>query len=975
MSIDKQSPGPNPKEQTQNREKAPLNTPQKEADSRIAKASRTISSKNNEVKNRQQKLSSENAKNDPNRKEMDRIFQKTKNNTIQVLDGRIARAQATLKSDSEEYKRGTLGKRMDTMFKIGGLLGKTVTGSILEGIKEQEVVLRKLQTMRVKVLSAQTEDALRQPRMELGLAAELQELSANYDTYQEAVKRGYASKDSDLEVNWIAINTKLRDAEGVLDQWETALQTIDTGVSIAAGMVPYGSEVYQLSRSCTSVAIGTMTAEQAAKEFVIGVIASKVGGKAMSKLKIGEFAAIWAKKNASFFSKKTSEALASITGRAAAGGTQGALTGTAEGAIHGTYDVTTGKATTAEAIADTKKRAITGAVFGGVLAGAGEGLKIRGERKTAKQKVLTIEEMLQIPDTPQGREMRIAQAEQILEKSLSPKQHTAIWEAHNVPMKDSQKYSKAELAQKMKILETSGLSKKEAKQLLRKGVCGKYTSYDNYDGDDDGIELHKGDSPVKKKNTSSNKQSNQQTSEKNTSPQFYRGDTVRVQRSSGKIDDGWTIVGPNEDGTVSVRKFEDGQWKTRDPSWEELSTLNKQGSRQSPPKPGDKANTQRSKADQFMTEIDTNLQQGKPTQVFYHDNPNAEVVAILPDGRYRLRVRASDPQYGTIKKDVTADELISWNNLQKAQEPFGSQRNKATTPNTKESKSPSDNFSPNERYRPAQKVRIERSDGTIEENWFIVGYNEQKGTYRVFKDDKSGKYYDVTAQQLDTWSKLDSQSSKSNSKPHTPENSGPRREVPSTPVEARLQAAEKQIRSQLQERGLDSSERAYLEYSLADVEVQLDKTLSPAEKYIRRQKNLEKNRNILGNDDFNKKMERLMQEEKTYSDNSKSQEKQPKSHDKNNNNQKTPIDSSTVNQKPESTTTPKISPINPRATMFEILGISPNAPFNDVRKAYQKFFINNHPDKTSDPQEKKNRESNLTIINDRFDKYKKSINK
>lgn len=403
-------------------------------------------------------------------------------NTLEVIDGRISKLKASIAQDEKDYQNITVGRDMDSVFKLGGLFGKTTYQSEYDAIVQQRDILRELESMRMVVASLNSLDALKDIRKKLGLPELPQSLVEDYDEYLAMAMTGNAGRDRSLEVDWMAINGKLQEAEVVLDRWTTCLETLDTGVSIAAGLVPYGSEVYEISKALTDVAVGTKTPEQAAQEFIIGVISSHVGGKALKKLKVDDYVDAWVKKNSSYFSAKTSEALARVTGKTAAGATQGTISGTTEGVLHGSVDVATGKKTVEEAVADTKRRAITGAVFGGAMGGGMEGVKMRGERKRAAKLAEDRTRIMALPDTPEGKIARIQEGKSVLKgKEITMQQETAIIEAHEVPRtgKDANgnpMYSKADIAKKIRILKEAGFTKQERKALINNGVCGTIAS-------------------------------------------------------------------------------------------------------------------------------------------------------------------------------------------------------------------------------------------------------------------------------------------------------------------------------------------------------------------------------------------------------------------------------------------------------------------------------------------------------------------
>lgn len=448
--------------------------PKKETDMRIAYVSSFAST----ADRRDMMNATLNESDYATKREAERIMNITKWNTLDVLDGKIDKMKASIAQDEKDYQDITVGRDMDSVFKLGGLFGKTTYQSEYEGIVKQKEALQELEKMRVDVAAMKSIDDLKTVRTRLGIAELPQSLVGDYDRYLAMVMKGNAERDRSLEVDWMAINGKLKEAEVVLDRWTTCLETLDTGVGIAAGLIPYGSEVYEISKALTDVTVGTKTPEQAAQEFIIGVISSHVGGKALKKMKVDEYVNGWVKKNSTYFSAKTSDALARVMGKTAAGGTQGGISGTTEGVLHGTVDVATGKTTVADAAVDTVRRGTTGIVFGGTLGGGMEGVKIRGESKRAAKLTENRNRIMALPDTPEGKIARVAEGKSVLKsREMTMQQETAIIEAHEVPRTGTDAdgnpmYSKADIAEKIRILKEAGFTKLERKALIKNGVCG-----------------------------------------------------------------------------------------------------------------------------------------------------------------------------------------------------------------------------------------------------------------------------------------------------------------------------------------------------------------------------------------------------------------------------------------------------------------------------------------------------------------------
>lgn len=383
--------------------------------------------------------------------------------TKKILDQRIQQYEALLRTDREAWGRGERSNQNThrNMFAV-------------DRYKEPEQEVRALNQLKnlaheLDGLFMQTHrmNDLKKMRVRLALPELPQSLVSDRKAFDQSALDAAIQKDPTLSVDWEKIRAEFNQVETTLNRTETVLHILDTGAGIASGLVPYGSEVYQLSRSMTHVLQGTMTPEDAARDFIVGVLSSHIGGKVAKKLHVEKFVSTWVKKNAKYFSKKTAEQLARVTSKTLAGATQGGITGAADGTMSGTYNVLRGKQTVEQAVDETANKALIGMLFGGAMGGGMETWKIRGETLNEAHMRQLKQAIMSLPDGDRPKA-----AESILGRELTRMQKDAVVAAHDIPMKDGQKYSAGELYEKMRILEASGLSRNEADTLLRMGVCG-----------------------------------------------------------------------------------------------------------------------------------------------------------------------------------------------------------------------------------------------------------------------------------------------------------------------------------------------------------------------------------------------------------------------------------------------------------------------------------------------------------------------
>ena len=334
----------------------------------------------------------------PEQKEMsgEQIFARLKQDTAEVLSGRIEYARKGVENAQNEYNRGSWGKRFDSTFKFGGLFGKTVNSSNADALNQQTGVLEKLlqiQSGLSELNSAGTLDRLKSVRRDLGLPEIPVDMAGDYDKFTKAAVAAHQSRDKSLEVDWAEINRQLAESGKVLDIWETVINTVDTGASIAAGFIPGGAETYALAHSLTDIATGMKTPKEALTEAGFTVMMAHVGGRVMQgkmgasiTKKISE----WAEKNAVKFASnpKLAAHLGSAVAGAGSGATGGVLIGGGTAVVKETSNVITGKKTAIEGLKDaakeTAKSAVMGAGMGAIGGATGLNQKLHEKFKNDK---------------------------------------------------------------------------------------------------------------------------------------------------------------------------------------------------------------------------------------------------------------------------------------------------------------------------------------------------------------------------------------------------------------------------------------------------------------------------------------------------------------------------------------------------------------------------------------------------------------
>ncbi len=270
-------------------------------------------------------------------------FTKLLEHTNAIVENRIKMLVNRLNQLSKEARQLTFGKVADFGFKLGGLFGKTIVGAERAELDQIGTSLEGLHALQIKLRSIQsrgpeaTKD-LAVIRSDLGMPAVLAPSSSSLEFYRQAVE-AQIGRDRSLEVDYATLNAQLAASEAALNGWEVALQSIDTATGLAAGFVPGGGELHTFIRCTGDVASGTKTPQEAATEFAINVVASRMGGKLVSKAKIDAYVSGWVRKNATYFSKPVADKLAAALGNVAKGTTETIVSKTIEGGAKGTATV------------------------------------------------------------------------------------------------------------------------------------------------------------------------------------------------------------------------------------------------------------------------------------------------------------------------------------------------------------------------------------------------------------------------------------------------------------------------------------------------------------------------------------------------------------------------------------------------------------------------------------------------------------
>lgn len=221
-------------------------------------------------------------------------------------------------------------------------------------------------------------------RTKLGLPALPRSMVENYDAFQKEVLAKRAGRDRSIEVDYAAINQELKETEAVLDAWEKNLNRAIDGLDTAAGVVtmfvPGSIYLYSAVAAARDVGTGRKTPEEAAANFVLMCVASRVGGAAAQKFAGSALMKQFAAKHATFFSKEMAPKVLAYTTKMATGTVSGGAMSATNSGLRNTYAVATDKKEVGDAIKDTLWDTGVGAGTGLVLGGAMQKLNIQGSK-------------------------------------------------------------------------------------------------------------------------------------------------------------------------------------------------------------------------------------------------------------------------------------------------------------------------------------------------------------------------------------------------------------------------------------------------------------------------------------------------------------------------------------------------------------------------------------------------------------------
>lgn len=226
-------------------------------------------------------------------------YKNARRDTEEKIQGKITYYDTMIAKAEEQIKQRSWGEVFDSTLKAGGLFGQTAQGGEKQELqklqeartrygKEQGVFLSRFPEKTVndaKGIDASFKD-LQEYRTRLGLPALPSDLVENYDDRVAMANRA-RSEGKKMDMDWQAINEELRGSAVVLDAWETFFNSVDTGMQVATNAVPYGNIVYNFAKNATSIGVGSKSPEDAAKEFAIDFISSKLAGGAVKGLKGG----------------------------------------------------------------------------------------------------------------------------------------------------------------------------------------------------------------------------------------------------------------------------------------------------------------------------------------------------------------------------------------------------------------------------------------------------------------------------------------------------------------------------------------------------------------------------------------------------------------------------------------------------------------------------------------------------------------
>jgi hypothetical protein len=161
----------------------------------------------------------------------------------------------------------------------------------MQYVREQENFMRRFPQRGSEVMKKDALDAAFKELEEfrtrnLSLPAQPSTIVDRYDDRVAMANRA-RQEGKKIDIDYQALNEELRGSAVVLDAWENFFNAVDTGAQIATNAVPYGNLVYNFSKSATSIAIGSKSVEESAKEFAIDFVSSKLAGGALKGIKGG----------------------------------------------------------------------------------------------------------------------------------------------------------------------------------------------------------------------------------------------------------------------------------------------------------------------------------------------------------------------------------------------------------------------------------------------------------------------------------------------------------------------------------------------------------------------------------------------------------------------------------------------------------------------------------------------------------------
>lgn len=156
------------------------------------------------------------------------VAQKTLDDTKAVVQGNIEYMERQLADLEKDMKGGDWGKTFNSVWKLGGLLGKTISQDERAKFETLQRVLLNTKELQksletIPISSAGLED-LKIIRKKLGIAELPRSVVADYDLFQKKVREGRRGRSNDLGMPWQrpkedAIGTRVVPFNLHLDDW------------------------------------------------------------------------------------------------------------------------------------------------------------------------------------------------------------------------------------------------------------------------------------------------------------------------------------------------------------------------------------------------------------------------------------------------------------------------------------------------------------------------------------------------------------------------------------------------------------------------------------------------------------------------------------------------------------------------------------------------------------------------------------